>query len=142
MWREIVASIGTAQRLHGAKALGQVGFSMGGHWALWLAKQSQPEIPPISATSVFYAVRGGDYSQSTTAFQFHLAETDPFVSEKSAGRLERDLVAGGRQAEFFRYSGTGHWFFEWDRPEAYVSDAAALAWSRTVSFLDRHLPGR
>ncbi|MEI2812176.1 MAG: dienelactone hydrolase family protein [Nocardioides sp.] len=120
--------------------VGQIGFSMGGHWALWLSKQSRPEIPPITATSVFYATRGGDFTASTSAFQFHLAETDPFVTKAGVAHQERQLRAAGRQVELHRYPGTGHWFFEQDRPDSYDSAAANLAWRRTVKFLDRHFP--
>lgn len=140
MWRQIVRTVDQARATHGAMAVGQIGFSMGGHWALWLAKQSRPEIPPISATTVFYATRAGDFSTSGSAFQFHLAETDPFVSENSVVRQERQLRTAGCDAEFHRYPSTGHWFFESDRPDAFDPQAARLAWNRTVGFLDRHLP--
>ena len=140
MWRQIVGAVEQAQSTHGAMAVGQIGFSMGGHWALWLAKQSQPEIPPILATTVFYATRAGDFSASRSAFQFHLAETDPFVSTSSIKRQQRQLRAADRHAEYHDYPGTGHWFFEWDRPDAYDAHAADLAWQRTIEFLDRHLP--
>lgn len=140
MWRQIVKSIEVARSEHGAGALGQIGFSMGGHWALWLAKQSRPEIPPISATVVYYATRAGDFSASRSAFQFHLAETDPFVSASGIARQERQLIAAGRPVEFHRYPGTGHWFFDWDRPDAFEPGAADESWRRTVAFLDQHLP--
>jgi carboxymethylenebutenolidase len=140
MWRHIVQAIEQARSTHEAIAVGQIGFSMGGHWALWLAKQSRPEIPPISATAVFYATRAGDFAASRSAFQFHLAETDPFVSAGSVVRQERQLRIADCEAEFHHYPGTGHWFFEWDRPDAYDAHAAHLAWQRTVDFLDRNLP--
>ncbi len=140
MWRQIVTAIEQARSDHGAEAVGQVGFSMGGHWALWLAKQSRPEIPAIAATTVFYATRAGDFSASRSAFQFHLAELDPFVTASGIARQEHQLRAAGRPAEFHHYPGTGHWFYEWDRPDAYEPHAARLAWQRTLDFLDRHLP--
>lgn len=140
MWRQIVKAVDLARSEHGAEAVGQVGFSMGGHWALWLAKQSRPEIPTISATTVFYATRAGDFSSSRSAFQFHLAESDPFVSESGVARQARQLRAAGREVELHRYPGTGHWFYDWDRPESYEPQAALQAWQRTVDFLDRHLP--
>lgn len=140
MWRQIVGEVNRVRADHGVDAVGQIGFSMGGHWALWLAKQTRPEIPPISATTVFYATRAGDFSGSRSAFQFHLAETDSFVSPGSVLRQERQLRAAGCDIEFHRYPGTGHWFFEWDRLDAYDRHAADLAWGRTVDFLDRHLP--
>ena len=140
MWRQIVAAVEAARAEHGAEAVGQIGFSMGGHWALWLAKQSRPEIPPISATTVFYATRAGDFLASQSAFQFHLAEADPFVSASGIARQEHQLRAAGRAAEFHHYPDTGHWFYEWDRPDAYEPQAASLAWQRTLAFLDRNLP--
>lgn len=140
MWRQIVSDTLRARSQFDIAPVGQIGFSMGGHWALWLSKQSRPEIPPITATSVFYATRGGDFTASTSAFQFHLAETDPFVTKAGVAHQERQLRAAGRQVELHRYPGTGHWFFEQDRPDSYDSAAANLTWRRTVKFLDRHFP--
>ena len=137
MWRQIVSEIERARSQFDVAAVGQIGFSMGGHWALWLAKQSRPEIPPITATSVFYATRAGDFTASRSAFQFHLADTDPFVTEAGVARQVRQLRAAGRHVELHRYPHTGHWFFEHDRLDAYDPDAASLAWRRTVDFPDR-----
>ncbi len=140
MWRHIVTEVERTRSDFGVEALGQIGFSMGGHWALWLAKQARPEVPPISATTVFYATRGGDFSASHSAFQLHLAESDPFVAPGAAARQERQLRAAGLQVEVHHYAHTGHWFFEWDRPAAHEPISAALAWGRTVRFLDQHFP--
>ncbi len=141
-WRQIIAELDRARSQFGPGPVGQIGFSMGGHWALWLAKQSRPEIPPISATTVFYAVRAGDFSATRSAFQFHLAASDTFVSPNGVSRQERQLRAAGREVEFHRYPDTEHWFFEWDRPDAYNPAAAELAWQRTTEFLDRVLTHR
>ncbi len=122
--------------------LGQIGFSMGGHWACWLAQR--PELP-IVATVSFYALRSGDYSRTRSAFLCHLAEEDPWVSAPVTRKLTRHLEAVGAPATFHRYPGTGHWFFESDREEAFEPGAAALAWTRTVAFLRdrlRHRTGR
>jgi len=69
-----------------------------------------------------------------------LAQSDPFVKPASVTRQERQLRAADCEVEVNTYLGTGRWFFEWDRTDAYDPDAAALAWLRTVEFLDRHLP--
>jgi dienelactone hydrolase len=39
----------------------------------------------------------------------------------------------------YRYPGTGHWFFEPDRANAYDPSAASLAWERTMAFLRRDM---
>jgi carboxymethylenebutenolidase len=112
--------------------IAQVGFSMGGHWALWLSQR--PELP-IAATVVFYAARNGDYSKSGSRFLFHFAQNDEWVSAASTQRLKRSLAAAGKDARYFDYAGTSHWFFENDRPDAFHRDAADMAWKRTLAFL-------
>ena len=114
--------------------IGVVGFSMGGHWALWLAQR--PELP-IAATVVFYASRSGDFSKSQSRFLGHFAETDEWVSAAGLKKLKRALEAAGKQVIFQRYPGTTHWFFEEDRDESFDPEAADLAWSRTLEFLQK-----
>jgi carboxymethylenebutenolidase len=119
------------------QAIGIIGFSMGGYWALWLAG-NRPMLP-IRAVTTFYGARGGDYSKSRSAFQGHFAEEDPWVSDASRKKLERNLEAAGREVDFHVYPGTSHWFFEGDREDAYDPQAAGLAWGRTLAFLRAHL---
>ena len=45
------------------------------------------------------------------------------------------MEAAGRPTDFFFYPGTGHWFVEEDRPDAYNAEASRLAWERTLTFL-------
>ena len=84
------------------------GFSMGGHWALWLAQR--PDLP-IRATAVFFAARNGDLSHSNSSFLFHFAENDEWVSATSVRKLKKSLDLSGRSASYCDYPGTGHWFF-------------------------------
>lgn len=141
-WRRIVAVLRAARTEYAPDTpIGLLGYSMGGHWALWLASQSRPEVPGISAAVVYYATRACDFAASTAAFQFHLAESDPFVSAAGVASQERALRAAGRPYEMYRYPGTGHWFAEHDRSEAFRPDAAALSWERTLGFLGAHLAG-
>ena len=116
--------------------IGVVGFSMGGHWAYWLAQRSDL---PIVATVTFYAARSGDYSKSRSAFLAHFAETAEWVSPASLRKLEKSLFKAGRAFECHTYPGTGHWFFEEDRADAFKPDAAVLAWTRTIDFLKRKM---
>ncbi len=65
----------------------------------------------------------------------HFAETDEWEAPSSVKKLDKALRAANRPATFHTYAGTGHWFFEKDRADAYNSKAARLAWQRTVTFL-------
>ena len=116
-------------------ALATIGFSFGAYWARWLA---QEKADWVRAVNVFYG-NGWNIQQSNAAYQYHFAETDPYVSEEDKKGLENTLKDLGRPATFHTYPGTGHWFMESDRPDAYSADAAQLAWDRTMAFLREHL---
>ncbi len=118
--------------------LGVVGFSMGAYWAMWLAQQ-KPEW--FRAVVLFYGTNGGggDFQQSQAAFLGHFAETDPYETGEGIQALEKNLRGANRPVSFYTYPGTGHWFFEKDRPDAYKAQAAQLAWDRTIAFLHQQL---
>ena len=134
--QEVHEAAGQLQKLSGNQGMGLVGFSLGGYWGLWLAQQAAS---PVRAAVIFYGARQGDYTVSPAAFQFHLAEHDDYVADSGVKKLRKSLAAAGKEAEFHTYAGTGHWFFEADRPDAYQSPAAELAWRRTVEFLTQHI---
>lgn len=117
--------------------IGQLGFSMGGHWAFWLAQRAEL---PIRATVTFYAARSGDFCQSRSAFLCHFAEDDDWVSSAAIKKLARHLDSAQAAAAFHQYPGTKHWFFESDRADAFEPKSADLAWKRTLGFLKRSLP--
>ncbi len=119
--------------------LAVVGFSMGAYWALWLAQQ-KPEL--VRAVALFYGTNGGggDFSRSRAAFLGNFAGNDPYESPETVGKLEANLRGAGRPVTFHTYPGTGHWFFEQDRPEAYNPAAAELAWERTLALLQQSAP--
>ena len=116
--------------------IGVIGFSMGGHWALWLSQR--PELP-IGATVTFYGARAGDYTSSRAVFLGHFAEKDDWVSDAALKKLKKSLETAGRTAEFFVYPDTNHWFFEFDREYALNFQAAELAWERTIKFLQKQI---
>jgi len=119
-----------------SKSLGVIGFSLGGHWELWLSLE-KPEY--IKAVTVFYGTRSADYSQARATYLGHFAESDDWVAASGVKKLEKSLRAANRPVTFYTYEGTGHWFFEKDRKDAYNAKAAQLAWKRTLEFLQTQL---
>jgi carboxymethylenebutenolidase len=115
--------------------VGIVGFSMGGHWAVWLSQR--PEYR-VAATVLYYTARGGDFGQSRSAYLAHYAQTDPWVSAAARRGMERAIVRAGCAYEGFDYPQTGHWFAETDHGE-YHPQAADLAFGRTAEFLTQRL---
>lgn len=116
------------------RGLAVVGFSMGANYALDLSVTN----PDIHSVVVFYGTGGeGDYGSSRAAYLGHFAETDEFEPQSGVDMLEAALQRAGRPVNFYRYPGTGHWFFEPDRADAFNQEAANLAWERTLAFLRR-----
>ena len=116
------------------RGLAVIGFSLGAYYALDLAA-ADPE--HIRSVVIFYGTGGGDYSTSRADYLGHFAEEDEFEPQSNIDTLEKSLRRAGRPVTFHRYSGTGHWFFEPDRSQAYNRAAASLAWERTLAFLRR-----
>lgn len=119
------------------ETIGVVGFSMGASWALWLAARASQQ---ISATVAYYGTQQIALDDATSAFLGHFAERDELVSEDELVELEAHLRLLGKDVDFHRYAGTGHWFVEEDRPAAFDPAAAEISWRRTLSFLNKHLP--
>ena len=132
------ADIADATRFLGERAgqagggLAVIGFSLGAYYALDLAA-ADPE--HIRSVVIFYGTGDGDYSNSRAAYLGHFAEKDEFEPQSNVDNLEESLRRAGCPVTFHLYSGTGHWFFEPDRTQAYNQAAASLAWDRTLAFL-------
>lgn len=114
--------------------LAVIGFSLGANYALDLAATS-PE--HIGSVVLFYGTGGGDFSSSKATYLGHFAENDPYEPQAGVADLEATLKRAGRPVTFYCYDGTGHWFVEPDRQQAYNQAAANLAWYRTMTFLTR-----
>jgi carboxymethylenebutenolidase len=111
-----------------------IGFSLGAYFALDLSVTA-PE--HVHSVVIFYGTRPGNYGNSKAAYLGHFAEMDEFESQSDVDNLEKSLMRAGRKVTFYQYKGTGHWFFEPDRKDAYNQAAASLAWDRTLEFLRR-----
>ncbi len=118
------------------RGLAVIGFSMGAYYALDLSA-ADPE--HIRSVVLFYGAAPMDVSRSRAAYLGHFAENDPYEPESNVAELEESLRRAGRPVTLYRYPGTGHWFFEPDRTDAYNQAAATLAWERTLAFLRNSL---
>lgn len=124
-----------AARLGPTSRIGVLGFSFGAAYATLLPAERDR----LVASVVYYGVYTGDHlGRSSAAVLGHFAETDQFESDEGIAELEDGLRAAGRDVTLHRYPGTGHWFAEPSR-DAYVLEAAELAFERTVAFLRAHL---
>jgi carboxymethylenebutenolidase len=129
---------GAAQYLkrNGAK-VGIAGFCMGGAVAIIGAAK----IPELTAAVYFYgippeqAVKPADVK---IPLQGHFADRDDFITPKTVDDFEKALHAAGKDAEFFRYD-ANHAFVNEQRMVVHDRHAAELAWSRAISFLNKHL---
>jgi len=133
---DAVTFLGERADLSG-QGLGLIGFSLGAHFALGLSVED-PDC--VRTVVVFYGTRSGDYRRSKANYLGHFAQTDEYEPASDVKSMEDALRAAGRPVTFHTYVGTGHWFFEQDRRDAYNEVAAKLAWERTVAFLRKELP--
>ena len=112
--------------------LAVVGFSFGAYFALALSAEDSDAVRTVV---IFYGTGPADFGRSKAAYLGHFAQDDPYEPLENVAELEKELRAAGRPVTFHTYPGTGHWFFEPDRIDAYNAAAAQLAWDRTLAFL-------
>ncbi|HEU5440211.1 MAG TPA: dienelactone hydrolase family protein [Ktedonobacterales bacterium] len=128
---------GAGSPVGGRDVFGFVAFSLGGSYALDMSINLADE---IAAVVTFYATYPGlTYQGTRAAYLCHFAENDAFVSAEEVAEMEQALRAAGRPVTVYTYPGTKHWFFDANRPDAYDPAAAALAWERTLAFLNAQL---
>lgn len=115
--------------------IGCVGFCFGGAVANLMAVRQ----PWLAASVPYYGgwPDAADAANVEVPLQIHLASEDARVN---AGwpPYEAALKAAGADYEMFMYEGAQHGFHN-DTTGRFDPDMAALAWSRTLEFFNRHL---
>ena len=135
-YQQAQAEVGEAaaflRRRSDGRALAVVGFSMGVYYGLALAS-AMPD--HVSKVVIFYGTGDADFSAARAAYLGHFAADDEFEPRPDVDGMEEAMRNAGRAVTFHHYPGTGHWFYESDRSDAYNEEAAELAWARTLAFL-------
>jgi carboxymethylenebutenolidase len=121
-------------------AVGVVGFCVGGVFVLRLAAHAGSK---VAAAVAFYPVFGGgepDFSGIRAAAAIHFGEQDEATPPDKARQIaEKIRTQAGVPVETYFYN-AGHAFFNDENLlGTYDAEQAALAWSRTLSFLRSHL---
>jgi len=120
------------------KKVAVVGFCMGGQLALFAAAE---HADVISAAVDFYGLHPSveiDAGKVRAPVLAHFGRRDRGLPEARAAAVVERLRAAGVAIDAYFYD-AGHAFFNDARPRAYDEASAALAWTRTVQFLRRHL---
>ncbi len=118
--------------------VGVLGFCMGGQLALDAATRN----PRIGAVVDCYGIHPNvqlDLSGLEASVMGIFAEHDEFVPMESARKLESDLRAAGKRADFTIFSGAQHAFMNDTRPDVHDAELAARAWSQLLTFLRAEL---
>ncbi len=111
---------------------------MGGQLALFAATRNSR----IGAVADFYGVHPNatlDLSGLEAPVLGVFAELDEFVTPEVARKLEADLGAAGKRADFTIYPGVQHAFFNDTRPDVFDAEVAARAWGDTLAFFRAEL---
>jgi len=112
--------------------LGAIGYSSGGTAALRLAARSQT----LSAVVAYYAPLPPvlEAPRIRARLLLHFAQNDDEINT-GVPAYEAALNAAGVPNAIHVYAGTGQGFAEESDASRYRSEAAALAWQRSVAFL-------
>lgn len=138
MYKTLGADVASLSDIAGSNEIriGVVGFSMGGHWAVWLSQR--PEYR-VAATILYYAARAGDFTKCNAGIIAHFAERDPWVSVSARKNMERAIHRSGCEYQAFDYPGTQHWFAESERVAEFDPSAASLALERDLLHFEQLL---
>jgi len=112
-----------------------IGWCFGGGWSLNASLAT-----PVDATVIYYG-RVDKSAQALSALQGpvlgHFATQDRWIDEAMVGAFEKSMDAAAKQYTTYWYDAQ-HAFAN-PTTARYDAEDAALAWQRTLAFLERHL---
>jgi carboxymethylenebutenolidase len=133
------AYLATRPRTDGA--VGTIGFCMGGSLALWA-----PTVTDLITAAVGYyppipweRMQPSWQNYSGKAAVIHCDEEEGGSGAPGVRQAAQLITDAGGDVVLYDYAGTGHAFFNDDRPEVYNPAAATLSWDRTLTFLHERL---
>ncbi|MEO7006154.1 MAG: dienelactone hydrolase family protein [Terrimesophilobacter sp.] len=122
-------------REQGSPRVGVIGFSMGGWLTLLHAQGGSAD-----AVVAYYAsLRASEQGLIPCPVLLQLAEVDEWAETEDPDSFVDRAKDHGTPITQFTYSGTRHSFANADLPDRVDTRAAALAFARTVSFLEEYL---
>jgi len=125
-----------AKHAESAGKVGVVGFCWGGGMANRLAAAGTS----LNAGVPYYGAQltAADVPKISAPLLLHYASLDQRINAGIAD-YEAALKASNKTYEIHMYEGANHAFNNDTNAARYHQEAAALAWSRTISFLKKHL---
>jgi carboxymethylenebutenolidase len=127
-----------SQQETAGKKVGVVGFCMGGQLSLYAACANAA----VGACVNFYGIHPNvhpNIANLQAPVLGFFAEKDGSVPPEAARKLEAQLKAAGKHAEFHIYPGVAHAFFNDTRSEVYSATYAKQSWERMLQFFREHL---
>jgi carboxymethylenebutenolidase len=136
--KDLRGAVTTLLQQSSTKAVGAIGFCMGGQLALFAATLN----PSVSACVDFYGIHPNvkpDYSKLAGPVLGLFAEKDQFVTPTVAKEVDAAIKKAGKRSEIHIYPNVDHAFFNDERADVYNKAAAEDAWRRTLAFLRQHV---
>ena len=116
--------------------VGTCGWCFGGGWSL-----NTSLLTPVDATVIYYGrvnKSAAELASLQSPVLGHFGTLDQSINEKMVGGFEKALDEAGK-TDYTHYWYTANHAFANPTGARYDADDAALAWSRTLSFLHKHL---
>lgn len=132
---ETVADALRVGRDAGARRFGIIGFGFGGHLGLLASSAGS-----VDAVVAYYATLGADeHGIVPCPTLLHIAELDEWPEDADPEAFVDRLKDTGTPVTAYTYPDTRRFFANGNLRDLVVPGAAALAYARTVSFLNPHL---